>query len=379
MRLRRTRLSLSLSTLACGLLYLSLSSPALASDPQRYFALRRQQHWDRKLSYTTVQTNAGAYVGRILELRGTVGGYAETADGLTIMLNLPNNLTVTLDIPRAERAVIRETSAPSLRILTRVEEGSSGNVVPMKVLVVAHESLIAAMESQESARLTARREAERKRASVAQPNRSAPTPINWQSARSTSRPSRGGRRRLLSEAEMQALTARYDPYLGARAKPIFPPYLDFIYNHNPRLSSDQAGLIACSLLHFADRYNVDPRLVVAMIVAESNFNPDSTSRVGAMGLGQLMPGTARSLGVRNAYDPVQNLQGSINYLRSRLDTYRDRALPDGGLSFEQVILSLAAYNAGANAVKKYGGVPPYRETQGYVRRVMNLYQQLCQY
>ena len=78
-----------------------------------------------------------------------------------------------------------------------------------------------------------------------------------------------------------------------------------------------------------------------------------------------------------ATDPVQNLYGSINYLRSRLDTFSDRAMPDGGLSFEQVSLAMAAYNAGANAVKKYKGVPPYRETQAYVKRVTSLYEQLC--
>jgi soluble lytic murein transglycosylase-like protein len=139
-----------------------------------------------------------------------------------------------------------------------------------------------------------------------------------------------------------------------------------------------AGMITVSLLHFADRYNVDPRLVVAMILAESGFNPNATSRVGAMGLGQLMPGTAAALGVSNPYDPVQNLDGSINYLRSRLDTFADQALPGGGYSFEQVAYALAAYNAGTNAVKKYKGIPPYRETQAYVRRVMSLYQQLCQ-
>ena len=113
-----------------------------------------------------------------------------------------------------------------------------------------------------------------------------------------------------------------------------------------------------------------------MIFAESSFNPNATSRSGAAGLGQLMPRTAASLGVNNPYDHVQNLDGSIRYLRSRLDTFADKALPGGGLSFDQITLALAAYNAGTGAVKKYKGVPPYRETQAYVAKIISMYRYL---
>ena len=108
------------------------------------------------------------------------------------------------------------------------------------------------------------------------------------------------------------------------------------------------------------------RLVVAMMIAESGFDIYSTSRTGAMGLGQLMPETARGLGVTNAYDPVQNIAASVRLLRGHLDQY-------GG----QITLTMAAYNAGPGAVRKYHGVPPYRETQRYVAKVADLYRQLC--
>ena len=168
------------------------------------------------------------------------------------------------------------------------------------------------------------------------------------------------------------------PSLSARAEPLFGPYLRFISNHNPKLTRDQAGKITYALLHFADRYNVDPRLVVSMIIAESDFDPNCVSHTGAIGLGQLMPATARELGVNNSYDPVQNLAGSIAYLKSRLDTFPDKTAPGGTYSFQQVALAMAAYNAGTGAVKKFNGVPPYRETQAYVKRIISLYQQLCQ-
>jgi soluble lytic murein transglycosylase-like protein len=112
----------------------------------------------------------------------------------------------------------------------------------------------------------------------------------------------------------------------------------------------------------ATRHNVDANLVRAVVKVESNFNPHAVSRKGAVGLMQLMPGTARSLKVANPWDPQQNVDGGVRYLRQLLENY------NGDLQ-----KSLAAYNAGAGAVDRNGGIPPYRETQSYVRNITNLY------
>ncbi len=111
--------------------------------------------------------------------------------------------------------------------------------------------------------------------------------------------------------------------------------------------------------HFAHRYDVDIALVKAIIHTESYFNPDATSKVGASGLMQLMPATAERYGVTDIYDPRQNLEAGVRYLRHLLVKYGNR------LRF-----AIAAYNAGETAVQKYNGIPPYPETQRYVSKVM---------
>lgn len=112
----------------------------------------------------------------------------------------------------------------------------------------------------------------------------------------------------------------------------------------------------------ADKYGVDVDLLKAVAKAESNFTANATSHAGAMGIMQLMPATAKSLGISDAYDPEQNIMGGAKLLASHLDKYHGN-----------VSLALAAYNCGSGAVDKYNGIPPYGETQQYVSKVLAYY------
>ncbi len=113
---------------------------------------------------------------------------------------------------------------------------------------------------------------------------------------------------------------------------------------------------------YSQHYGVDKTLINAVIRQESGFNPTAVSKAGAIGLMQLMPATAKGLGVTDATNPAQNVEAGVRHLKGLLDQYRGN-----------IALALAAYNAGAGAVQKYGGIPPYQETQNYVRNILSMY------
>lgn len=126
----------------------------------------------------------------------------------------------------------------------------------------------------------------------------------------------------------------------------------------PSSAAQQSVPLENLITEEANIQGVNPNLVKAVVHAESGFNPKAVSPAGAMGLMQLMPKTAQELGVQSVLDPQQNVHGGTKYLKSLLEKY------------QSVPMALAAYNAGPGAVDRYDGIPPYRETQTYVQRVL---------
>lgn len=139
---------------------------------------------------------------------------------------------------------------------------------------------------------------------------------------------------------------------------------NYIKNDNSNLTNEEVSYISQVIIYYSYQYRLDPLVVTALISTESNFQQNSLSHAGAIGLGQIMPDTAVALGI-NPYDETENIEGTCSYLSTQIQNFSSYDYP--------VELALAAYNAGPSDVKKYNGIPPYTETQNYVISIRNLY------
>lgn len=149
-----------------------------------------------------------------------------------------------------------------------------------------------------------------------------------------------------------------------RGEQLMVRYIQALTRH----SEAEATMYARYTMDACLLHEVDPLLMTALFIQESGYQPMAVSSAGAMGIGQLMPETAKKVGVHNPFDPRDNINGATRHMAGLLEDY--------GNSSNQLILALADYNAGADAVSRYGGVPPYRETVNYVRSILSMYSEL---
>lgn len=320
-------------------------------DLDSYLRLRRQH----KVSQPTPVGALELVVGkRVLEVEGVVRGYTVVDDYTSIYLEIDPSKSLPIRIRPSDRWVLN--GQVRIRALVQVTRENEWAMPDYHLLAATYASTFARWETQERARQQAQTQ---KR----QPQ-SAPAP-----------PTRGKDLASRSAPPKQPPTIVDWETFARNLESYVPYYYQAIRKFNPRLNPATAEQIARAILHFSVRYGVDPRFIMAIVLVESGFNPSATSRKGAMGLGQLMPGTARGLGVVDSYDPIQNLEGTVRLVRGHLVKYWSETGDPN--DWDHVILALAAYNAGSGAVRRHGGVPPYKETQNYIRKVIRVYKQLC--
>ena len=324
-----------------SLLVCLLAGSAYASDLKTFLQQRSKLGITQAASVAALETFIGQ---RTTEIKGHVKGTIRIGDGGMIMIETLSGKPISISADPIPGWL--QSGNVFARLIVKASRDHEAAPLKAELITAVLDSQITSWEKQATAKAAP-----------------AKNPAELTGRIGSKAPSRSG-----SRPAVQPKT------WNVPASDALPYYRDFILQQNKRLSKPEAEKIARGVIGFSLQYGVDARLVMAMIMVESGFKPNVTSRAGPMGLGQLMPSTAKGLGVNNAYDTMENLYGMVKLIRGHIDKYTAQT---NGDQYQSLVLTLAAYNAGSGAVRRHGGVPPYRETQNYVVKVTNLYRQLC--
>ena len=308
------------------------------------------------------ENNPSQFTAHNIEETGTINGFLDAGSGRVALVTVGSD-SLSVDLPASLRDAPWIIQGASIRMLLAIEPPTDQTLTGRPVLVMAAPEFDVAQSDQEAAaQAAAEQKALAERPATVRTTLASRYMAHMRNGMDPSISLTGGHPSLA---------------LSPQARAVFGAYRDTIRGLNGDLTDDQVDKITSSILYYSDLNRVDPRLIVAMIIAESGFDVNSTSHTGAMGLGQLMPATAREMGISDPYDPQQNIAGAVRILRGHLDNYGGAPSDAGVIPFNQIALTMAAYNAGPGAVRRYHGVPPYRETQRYVARVAALYKKMC--
>jgi len=339
--LRRGIYALVVVLLASAALPLAADSQ-ISSPASRYLAARQQLNPVIDLPPQALASLAASLGGTVLELRGEIvaiispGSEATAPESRRLLLQTDSGVTVPLDCPEWTGEI---EVGQRVAVLARVPEDPEDREHLQVEHIIAERHLPGASSTHDGP--------------------GAERPV--QSPVSPGTPSTGA-----TDIPQPPQSVPLELYAPERIE----IWQQWIARHNPNLSKLQRELIVRWILYHCYNLGVDHRLIFSVILAESNFDPNSRSHAGAQGLMQLMPGTAQRLGVADAYYFPENIRGGVEYLAKYLRQFR------GETNYRQCALALACYNAGPNAVKKYGGVPPFPETRQYIRRVTQQFYEL---
>lgn len=314
-------------------LALGITSSAEASTPRalKYLSTRNDQSISN-LTLAAARKQAGLQ-GKVVEWAGFVQGMASSADGLFMFVRVGKD---TIPVRVSSSSAPLSLGTP-VYVLGRIRTKSG---------LISHLEPIAMAPCKEV--------------------RSAYVALQEQYDRSRAR-----RTRSVGAPPAAVLASRFGNGMVNSGSISLVGAVSWIREFNRGLDNRSAEAIARTVLHYSGNYGVDPRLALSLLAAESAFRPDAVSSCGAQGLGQLMPGTADMLGVKDPFDPHQNAEGAVRHLADLLSHWRNKPNP--------VDLALASYNAGAGAVEEYGGIPPYSETINYVQIINGYYNELRAY
>ena len=344
------------------------TAPALApriavATGDDYETQRAKARAPRFDSQAEVRDQSRLYLGRIVELRGVVKGTFSRADGFALMLQQPDG-TLLVEAPSALRGNALLKAGTFVRALCRIEsvDGNDPTLSLFNLTDRAEPLAILKTDADDDIALTP-------------PSASAPAPdsillgpeVDLPPAPGTNSQSDLPVPRIQASAAFKPASSS-NPYFGF-TEAHRNNYRAFIRRDNPKISDALAYQIAGAILVAAQTHNLDPRFLCAVVQVESDFDPTCLSESGAMGLGQLMPFNLKDLGVKNAWNPQDNLLGSAKLLRQNLNTYSKQK--DGTL------LAVAAYHAGVGAVNRAGMKVPKATTQRYVWKVYYAYRALA--
>ena len=326
---------------------------------KEFLAARQQYGIKSSLTASVFRDFTGSGV---FELRCTVRGYISGA-GETLLVEAVDGLK--LNVRTASPPEFLKHTGTAARLLVKLTRATVNSEPEVQLVTCTEEGPVADHDAQ----IAAAQEAKLNRARRTEPSRSGgrfrpeAIPGNVPSLE-------GGIGRGQTGTVVDITPSPVSQQMPPDLSAVVSAYGTYITGINPRIDYNTATTWAAYIIQYSNEVGIDPRLEIALIVAESDFKPQDTSRPGAMGLCQLMPDEVQRFGLTSAYDPRQNIWASTRLLREGIDKYKGLGFDD----WKSIVLALAGYNAGHGAVKKFGySVPPYKETQGYVDKITKLY------